>query len=180
MTAFQKAALREKRRMAAVAALKALEPHDAQSRKDVANLLNAAGIVNHIGRSWNVSTVYNFVRMHEEVRGERLVPWLNIGHAGMGKTQTPETVAAKDKRRSRREALLRFVRGECGTARSYDEAAKRLNDAGLPHDKGGPWTAARVMVLAKGCAYRTGEALLPSVRRAGKKWGPKGKRLIRN
>lgn len=180
MTAFQKAALREKRRVTAVAALKALRPHEARTRKDVANLLNAAGIVNHIGRSWNVSMVYNFVRMHEEVRGERLVPWLNIGHAGKGMTQTPEMVAARDKRRGRREVLLRYVREECGNAGSYDEVAQRLNAEGFVHDMDGLWTAARVMVLVKGHAYKKGEALLPSVRRVGKKWGPKGKRLIRD
>jgi len=180
MTAFQKAALRENRRRAAVEALRKIVREQAVTRRDVADRLNAAMITNHIGRMWNENTVYNFVRLHEEVTGERLVPWLNIGYAGKGNYQTPETVAYKNRRASERSLLVRFVAEECCDCKTYGAVASKLNGAGFAHIKGGAWTASRVMVLVKGHAYRKGMVLLPLIRRKGTKWGPKGGCLRRD
>lgn len=164
---FDRAARRERLRMLAVEALRAVEAGPLMTWDALAVKLNRRKVLSPLGRRWNGRSVWGFVRTHLAVTGEALVP-------GMGYSGRRSRVRALERgreaylvrrRRAQAERAL-AVRRHCASARTYGEGAGLLNAAGV-RTKSGEWTAQRLAEFVRNYRKTFNEVLMPLVMQQG-------------
>lgn len=152
-------AMRERLRNDAVAAMRRVKPGEAMTWIAVAERLNEAGVTNELGREWSGETVAALCRKHEEATGEGLLVWLRVGdkresgrRSGLARIRERDQLASK-------------VAQACREARSFEEAARLLNETRLWTRRQQGWTAGRVREFERKYRRATGKVVVGKLAR---------------
>ncbi len=152
-------AMRERLRIEAVAAMRRVKRGEVMTWIAVAERLNEAGVKNELGREWSGESVAALCRKHEEATGEELLVWLRVAdkresgrRSGLARIRERDQLASK------------VVRA-CREARSFEEAAKLLNETRLCTRRRQAWTAGRVREFERKYRRATGQVVVGKLAR---------------